>query len=764
MRVCCALLLAAILCAPAPSWAGDWVHWRGPEQNGVSRERDLPEKWSEDPDDKDNNLIWKADFGARCAPIILNDRLYLINDVGEGLNEQERVLCCDANTGKLLKEYRMNVFLTDVVSSRVGWCNLAGDPETGNIYLNGSQGLFICFDKDLKVLWQRSTTEEFGRVSGYGGRIPSPIVDGDLVIVGIVNSGYGDQSKGSNRFVAFDKKTGQIVWWSDTVNQIRQTYYSSPVVAVIGGQRLLISGGGDGAVHAFKVRTGEKVWSYLFGQKNINSSPVVAGDLVYIGQGEENPDGGEQGRIICLNGAKVKDGLPELVWQKDGMKMTYASPIIHEGRLYVTEENGTIDCLDAATGEKLWKYKMGGSTKGSPVLADGKLYVPQVEARFFILKPGDKKCTLLDEHRFSNANGQGLIEVNGSPAIVNGRIYLPTADNLYCIGKKGHNAPAAKIPPAPQEAPVNPADPPAKLLLFPGDVTLLPGESASFKVRAYNDKGQFLKEVTGAWSMPVPPTPPGTKVPSPPLKGAMTGDTLTVDKNVSNQQGPLVCTTADKLEARGRIRVIPPLPISEDFSGVAPTRTPAGWVGVQGKFVVVQKNGVNVLQKTIDSSIPIRARCYTYMGRPSDSGYTVETEVMGDYDGLGKGENLSDMGIEVNRYTLVLAGGTRDGSTKQRLRLLSWEAMPRVEKNIDFDWKANVWYCMKMTTEPVGDSLVIKGKVWEKGKPEPAAWTVQFTDPMPNRTGSPGLYAYAKGLIDNELSPTWFANVRVTKP
>src|SRR5207245_6495077 len=87
--------------------AGDWATWRGPEQTGVSRETNLPDKFSIKPDAAGNNLIWKADFGGRSTPIVMNGRVYLINDADEGtINEQERVMCLDANTGKMLHEYR----------------------------------------------------------------------------------------------------------------------------------------------------------------------------------------------------------------------------------------------------------------------------------------------------------------------------------------------------------------------------------------------------------------------------------------------------------------------------------------------------------------------------------------------------------------------------------------------------------------------------------------------------------------------------------
>src|SRR5215472_12961783 len=81
--------------------AEDWYQWRGPEQNGVSREKDLPAKWSPKTVGK-NNLVWKQPYGGRTVPIVMNGRVYVINDSGEGINEQERVMCFDANTGAVI--------------------------------------------------------------------------------------------------------------------------------------------------------------------------------------------------------------------------------------------------------------------------------------------------------------------------------------------------------------------------------------------------------------------------------------------------------------------------------------------------------------------------------------------------------------------------------------------------------------------------------------------------------------------------------------
>ena len=436
-----AVACAVMFFAAWPVSASDWTHWRGPMQTGVSPDKNLPDK-------VDGNIIWRAPFGCISAPLVLNDRVYLINydadkvKVGDKLEDvqqtiQERVMCLDAKTGKRLWQHVFPVFHADIVTSRLGWTNLAADAATGYIYAHGTQGLFMCLDgKTGQVIWQHSMGEEYGRVTGYGGRITSPVVDEDLAILGMVNSSWGDQAKGANRYVAFNKLTGEVVWWSEPA-AVKGTYYSSPVVATINGQRLLISGGSDGSVFAIQVRTGVPVWRYTnFSVSPINSSPVVDGNFVYIGHGEESAGTADLGRVICLDGSEIKDGTPKLVWQVDRIKARYASPIIHDGKLYMPDDGGKLYCLDAKTGKQLWKFNMGrGEVRGSPVFADGKIYVGEVSARFHILQPGPKKCKRLDEEFFPGVGGVD-IELNGSPAVANGRVYFTTSEETICIGLK----------------------------------------------------------------------------------------------------------------------------------------------------------------------------------------------------------------------------------------------------------------------------------------------------------------------------------------
>jgi outer membrane protein assembly factor BamB len=750
----------ALLCLLAPwrlcvsaSYADNWFRWRGPEQNGVSSEKDLPDRWSP-KGGPSSNLVWKQPFGGRSTPIILNGRVYIINKAGEGVKEQERVMCFDAKTGKVLWQYRFNVFFTDIVEARVGWTNLAADPETGNIYASGVQGLFFCFDKDGKVLWSHSLTESYGRVSGYGGRVNSPTVDGDLVIIGMPNASWGDQGRTGDRYLAMDKRTGKPIWWSTIPGEIRGTYYSSPVVVVINGERLLITGTSGGGIHALKVRTGEHVWGYQVGAKAINSSPVVQGTRVYVGHGEENLDTTVQGRIVCLDAAKVKDGKPALVWKRDGITVKFPSPVIHGGRIYFCNEGGKMFCLDANTGDLHWTFRYGTSGAGSPVWADGKIYIAEAGPNFCILKPEEKRCRKLQCVHLRSADEMSSVEINGSPAVADGRIYFSSSEETYCLGKPEWNHQTAPVAPQPQEAKADPDARPAHLLVVPADVVLKAGGRTRFKVRAYDDKGRFLREVNAEWSLPRPPLPMGAKAQPPALKGTITSKgRLQVSKKVPAQQG-IVLAKAAGLTATARVRVPPALPYRQDFAKIPVGALPAGWVNAAGKFVVVELDGKKVLKKTNINPNPALARARTYIGKPTLKNYTIQADVMGTL----KNNELPDMGVCANRYTLFLDGN------KQLVRITSWSALPRVDESRKFEWKPKTWYRMKFTVKVNEDNALVRGKVWPRDEQEPADWTIEFTDPVPNREGSPALYGYSTAILDPKEggSEVYFANVKVT--
>ena len=251
------LVSALVVCLAVCHASGsDWPNWRGPEQTGMTREKAVVTSWSEDG----KNLLWKAPVGGRTTPVLMNGRLYAITPAGEDQSLGERVICLDAATGKTLWEHKFNVFHTDIVQARLGWTSVVGDPETGNVYAHGTGGEFFCFNRDGKVLWKRSLGEALGRYSVYGGRLHTPIIDEDRVIISyvyILSSWGTGPKKSGHRYVAFNKRTGDIEWWGQPGVKPHDTTYSVPTVTVIDGRRLLIGGNADGNVYGMSARTGE---------------------------------------------------------------------------------------------------------------------------------------------------------------------------------------------------------------------------------------------------------------------------------------------------------------------------------------------------------------------------------------------------------------------------------------------------------------------------------------------------------------------------
>src|SRR5258708_6312988 len=197
----------AAVAEPATSAHG-WLSWRGPQQNGTSLERNLPDSLVA------KDALWVADFPGQSAPVIANGRLYIMGYLGEGADMQEGVACFDAETGKKLWQQLYNDFLSDTVYQRYATSSAAVDPETGNVYMEGTQGILAAFTADGAPLWRHSLMEEFGRLTFPNSRTASPLIDGQLVIIRRLTANWGAQRPAADRFYAFDKKTGELVWVS----------------------------------------------------------------------------------------------------------------------------------------------------------------------------------------------------------------------------------------------------------------------------------------------------------------------------------------------------------------------------------------------------------------------------------------------------------------------------------------------------------------------------------------------------------------------
>jgi outer membrane protein assembly factor BamB len=703
--------------------AADWPEWRGPNRDGRSAEQNLPSKWSP----KGENLAWKVPYGGRSAPIVMGNRMYLLNPSGSGENLQERLTCFDADSGKVLWEHKSNVFLSDVPPHRVAWSSPAGDPETGNVYTFGVGGSLLGFNRDGKLLWERSLGEEFGLVTTHGGRTVSPVVDGDLVIVSGITTGWGDQARAAHRFMAFDKRTGKTVYVSTPGGRPFDTTYSPPIIANVNGTRLLIAGGGDGTMHAIKVQTGEPVWKYVISKRGVNTGAVMNGNVAIVTHSEENLDTSEMGLIAAVDATAKGDISKEKVkWAKSNWQGGYSSPIVDGDRVFQVDNGGNLYAFDAVTGKSLWHINVGTVQKASPVLADGKIYVGSETGKFFIVRPHSDRAEILDsddlnEDKATDAPPEQII---ASVAIADGRVYLVSNEAMYAIGKR---TPATKRPAVAKLEPGQ--GPAASILVVPTELMLKPGETVKFEARAFDANGRPLGVQTATWAVE---------------QMGGTVDASGTYRAPAGAAAGLVKAAVGSLSGVARLRVVPPLPWSENFDAAPAKTPPKHWINATGKTEIREIEGNKVLVKLADNPFTKRARIF--MGPTDMSNYTVEV----DARAIEKRRQMGDAGVVAQRYQLTLYGN------HQRLELQPWQPETARTVAVPFPWKADTWYHIKLRVEPsTGGKVRALGKVWPTGEPEPDKWQIERVDPVPNLEGSPGLYADATFEV-------FFDNLKVT--
>jgi outer membrane protein assembly factor BamB len=731
-----------------------WLHWRGPQQNGTSVETGLPAELSL-PDFDDNpgkNHLWEYELKGQGTPVVAGDKVYGLGYRGYGPDLQEIFYCLEADTGKVIWEKAYNDFLSDIIYNRYSIGSPTIDPETGKIYVLSSPGLFMCFDSAGKLLWKHSLLEKLGRMTFPNGRTGAPVISEGMVILHGIMSNWGRQGPPRNRFYGFEKDSGKLVWASTPglgPPYLKDSSFSTPVLADQGDQRVIYCGIGSGAVVAISARTGGLIWRDQIGVGGVNSSVVVHGDNVIATFGKQNTDSAKIGRMWAINrmakpGPSAGAGAPPLgkdaeVWRND-ISMFTSSPVLVGDRVYQVDETGNLHCVNANSGKILWTKKLGNSQiHASPAFADGKLYVPMADGKFWVLKPSD---TGAEELSHVQLEGTCL----GAPAIWNGKIYIHTTDRLYCFGKKGDNASAPKTILRPRPKPKGPA---IKLRVVPIEVLLRPGKKESFRIVGLDSTGvEVPVEGKPSWKKYIPAT---AKV-----KARLDAEFNDAGELVANPKavysaGAYEVTIGD-LKGYIRGRILPAIPFKEDFQGYELTvdhkadkvkfaYPPLPWFGARYKWEIREHEGSKVFVKTIDKLI--FQRSVVQIGSAEMTGYTIQADVMSD----GNRRLMSTVGLLCQRYLIELKGN------HQQLEISSNKE--RIKQNVRAVWQTNTWYTLKARVDLNDDgSGVIKAKFWKRSDTEPAEWSIEVQHANAHKSGSPGLYGFApqskfRAYIDN---------------
>ncbi len=754
--------------------AGDWPELRGPNRDGRSAEINdagLPESWSPTGE----NLIWRVPYGGLSGPVVLGDRACLQNTVGEGATLQDRLMCLDANTGNLVWEKRINVTHSDVPANRAGGATPSLDAETGHVYAFTTGGVLAAFTRAGVPLWIRDLTQEFGLVIAETGQTVSPVVDGPLVIVSGITFGWGEQSAGAHRVLAFDKRTGGSVWISALGKRASDSAATPPLITAADGTRLIVMGGSDGAWHAIKLATGEPVWRYEVSKRGLSGGAIRAGQDLVLVHGAENLDASPIGAVAAFNpAAKGEITNRQMKWLHRGFAAV-SSPVSDGQRIYGVDKSGTLAAFDVGSGSQLWSLTgiLGSQSSAhgpSPVLAGGKMLIGTEDGRFLILRPRMDGADVLSETKLG---GSGSPEpVTSGAAVAGGRVYFASAEAVYAIGDKARQA-AAWAPPSvtTAQAPTSTdAGAAAFLQVVPADVALLPGQTVTFRVRVFDARGVFIREegppepvqqsIVGRGQAPSSQSAQSTqesgsqqsKAQTQPraalqwtlegLSGAVQPDGTYAAATAATGEVGKVKVRTGALNGEGRVRVVP-LRWDSTFDEFEVGTVPAWWLNARDKFGVKLLDGNKVLAKLTGQSPFHRARAFTGLHRSTN--YTGEADVR-----FAGGSEMGDGGVIAQGFELVLS------ASRQRLELQSWRPETSRTKSAPIVLKADAWYRLKLQVELLVDGSVnARGRAWPVGESEPSGWAVERTDPpvLGQLIGSPGLYADAR-------SEVYFDNVK----
>jgi outer membrane protein assembly factor BamB len=391
------------------AFAGEWPGWRGPAGDGVSPEKDLPERWS-----TTENVRWQVPlFGAGVStPAVWGERIFLTASDGR-LNDRLHVLCYHRADGRLL--WHRKFFGSSVPEGQFPPGGMAVPSPTTDgqrVYALFGTGDLVCLDLDGKPVWMRSLAQEHGPFRNRWGMAASPLLLGARLIVQV-------DHWGQSYLLAVDAATGADRWRTERDAAVNWT---SPVAATVNGKVQVIAVG-TYRVKGYDAEKGNELWTVTGMHQQCIPTPVVQGDLLLA----------VSGRDFYTLAVRLDGGLGDLTkthvaWKARSRGANIPSPVCQGGRYYFVEDNGWGNCLETATGKPVWRERLGGTYRASPVAGDGKIYFTSLEGVVTVVKAGPEFEVLA-----RNEVGEAL---TASPAISGGQIFLRGEKHLFCIGGK----------------------------------------------------------------------------------------------------------------------------------------------------------------------------------------------------------------------------------------------------------------------------------------------------------------------------------------
>jgi outer membrane protein assembly factor BamB len=418
-RIAIQLCVAATVLAAASSLpAENWPQWRGPSDNGLSRETGLPLTWS-----KTENVVWRVPLPGQggSTPVIWNERIFLTTADGD-----KNLLLMAFNTaGKPLWQETISDGNRPVRGGEGNYASPSPSTDGKHVWVMVGTGEIGCYTLEGKNVWKFNLQDRYGKFGIMFGMASTPVLDGDRLYLQLLHSG-------GSWVLALDKLTGDEVWKvrrpTDARAECEQSY-ASPIVYRDSQRALLLTHGADYII-AHRLTDGSEVWRCggLNPKGSYNptlrfvASPAAVEGLIVVPSAKKGP-------ILGLDPASqgdISDSNQGHYWVHPKNTPDVPSPLIHDGLVYLCGEEGTLLCLDAKTGEQCYQKRVyGGQHRASPVYADGKIFLTARDGTITVIKPG-RTLEVLAQNKMDE-------QMTSSPAISGGRIYLRTWDALYAI-------------------------------------------------------------------------------------------------------------------------------------------------------------------------------------------------------------------------------------------------------------------------------------------------------------------------------------------
>lgn len=408
----CAALIAALASGPS---LGHWPQWRGPARDGTSALTGLPTRWS-----KTENVQWSLALPDRSGstPVVWGDTVFL------SVAQQGTISLWAVDRGKGSVTWKAPLGAGDVRMRKHNMSSPSPVTDGARVVAVSGTGIIKAFTMDGKEIWARDLQKEHGSFGLNWGYASSPVLEGDAVYVQVL---HGMKTDEPSYVMRLDLATGKTRWRVERpTDAVRESpdAYTTPVLMKQQRRSELVVSGGD-YVTGHDPTTGKERWRAggLNPGKDpfyrIVASPTVVGDLVLV-PSRVKP-------LLAIRAFGAGDVTSSgLVWSFD-RGPDVPTPTTDGDRLYMVTDNGVLHVLDARTGKVIYgdQRLRPGTYSASPILADGRLYLTSEDGVTSVVKAGP-----VFELVAENDLGEYTLS---TIAVAPGQLLLRTEANLYAL-------------------------------------------------------------------------------------------------------------------------------------------------------------------------------------------------------------------------------------------------------------------------------------------------------------------------------------------